>query len=384
MRTERCDRAVQALRAAERLCAWQTAPAHTGLQTPEEVPVRMTAPVIDVHTHLLPPQYLDLLRSRSEPPMIVDRGGTEFLVHLPVPSPGPPADGPGMPVTDAFWSPDTKIAFMDEAGIDVSVLSLGNPWLDFVTPDEAVSYAASLNAEFEQTAASSGGRFFALGVVPTAAGADASSSEVDRIAEQPHMRGIILSTRGFGSGLDDPAMDAVWAKVVEHELVVFTHPHYGIGNENYSGYGVSLLISLGFTFETTVMAARLALSGVFERFPSLSLMLSHAGGTLPFLASRLDASLSINPALRDLPEPSGTLKAAILDSVVYDGDSLRRVLEFGDHDRIVFGTDHPFMIAGADRLLAALDAAAGDNQELAAAIRGANAARLYRLGLPAA
>lgn len=339
----------------------------------------MGAPVIDVHTHLLPPRYLELLRSRSEPPMISSRDAGEFLVHLPVPSAGPPASGPGMPITENFWSPEAKLAFMAEAGIDISVLSLGNPWLDFVAAGEAVEYATALNEDFEHIAADSSGRFFALGVLPTAAGAGACAAEVDRIAAQPHMRGVILSTRGCGDGLDDAGMDLVWERLVAHDLVTFIHPHYGIGNENYAGYGVSLLIGLGFTFETTIAAARLVLSGALDRFPSLKLMLAHAGGAAPFLAARLDASLSINPALKDLSAPSDALRGVILDAVVYSHDALRLVLEFGEASRIVFGTDHPFLIAGADHLLATIDSAAGAGSDLAASVRGNNAAVLFRL-----
>ena len=339
----------------------------------------MGAPVIDVHTHLLPPRYLELLRSRSEPPMIAGREAGEFLVHLPLPFTGPPANAPGMPLTDNFWSPEAKLAFMAQAGIDISLLSLGNPWLDFVAEEEAVDCASALNDDFEQIAAESPGRFFTLGVLPAAAGPVACAAEVDRIAAHPHARGVILSTWGCGNGVDDVGMDVVWERLVAYDFVAFVHPHYGIGNENYAGYGVSLLIGLGFTFETTIAAARLVLGGALDRFPSPKLMLAHAGGTAPFLAARLDASLTMNPALSDLKAPSEALRGVILDAVVYSDDALRLVLEFGDPSRIVFGTDHPFLVAGADHLLATIDSAAGPGSELATAVRGGNAKALFRL-----
>ena len=246
----------------------------------------MGAPVIDVHTHLLPPRYLELLRSRSEPPMIAGREAGEFLVHLPLPFTGPPANAPGMPLTDNFWSPEAKLAFMAQAGIDISLLSLGNPWLDFVAEEEAVDCASALNDDFEQIAAESPGRFFTLGVLPAAAG-PVPAAEVDRIAAHPHAAGVILSA--CGNGVDDVGMDAggsgssprirtragSFSQRGDAVTVLGrcrygcgvgaarrirlrgvrrgrrSHPHYGIGNENYAGYGVSLLIGLGFTFETT-------------------------------------------------------------------------------------------------------------------------------------
>lgn len=169
--------------------------------------------------------------------------------------------------------------------------------------------------------------------------------------------------------MGDAGLDPVWERLAAHDFVAFIHPHYGIGNEHYA---VSLLIGLGFTFETTIAAARLVLGGALDRFPSLKLMLSHAGGATPFLGARLGASLSMNLALRGLPPPSDALRGAILDAVVYSDDALRLVL--------VFGTDHPFLIAGADHLLATIDSAAGAGSELAVAIRSANAAALFGLG----
>ena len=74
--------------------------------------------------------------------------------------------------------------------------------------------------------------------------------------------------------------------------MIFVHPHYGLGNEALGDYGHAMPLALGFPFETTASIARLILSGVFDRFPELRLMAAHAGGVLPYLASRLDACVA--------------------------------------------------------------------------------------------
>ena len=78
------------------------------------------------------------------------------------------------------------------------------------------------------------------------------------------------------------------AAASELDLTIFLHPHYGVGNEHFGGHGHSLFLALGFTFETTAAVARLILSGALDELPNLKLLLAHGGGTLPFLAGRLD------------------------------------------------------------------------------------------------
>jgi aminocarboxymuconate-semialdehyde decarboxylase len=79
---------------------------------------------------------------------------------------------------------------------------------------------------------------------------------VRQIANLPHLRGLIMGTRGVGKGLDDQALDPVWAAIEKAGLVVFLHPHYGVDarawGENDNGHVLPL--ALGFPFETTTVS----------------------------------------------------------------------------------------------------------------------------------
>ena len=174
---------------------------------------------------------MDLLRSRNVVPRIlpgVDAAGDERYVILP----GEDADistAAGRPVGSEFWDPARKLAFMDAHNIDISVLSLANPWLDFAAPDDAAALATTLNDDMQDLCSSTGaGRLYGFGVLPTPV-PTACAGELRRLMTLDRMRGVIFSARGFGAGLDDRALDGVWAAAEETEATVFIHPHYGLG-----------------------------------------------------------------------------------------------------------------------------------------------------------
>jgi predicted TIM-barrel fold metal-dependent hydrolase len=195
----------------------------------------------------------------------------------------------------------------------------------------------------ERICAESGGRLYGFGVLPMR-DPPGCVQELRRIAKLPHLRGVILGTSGLGNGLDDPALDQVWAEAEAQQAMIFIHPHYGLGNDAFAGTGHALFLALGFTFETTTAVARLILRGTFDRFPRLKLLVAHAGGTLPWLAGRLDSCVEterqVDFKLRE--KPSVYLKRLYYDAIAYHTPSLRGLIEFVGADRIMFGTDHPF------------------------------------------
>jgi len=348
----------------------------------------ITGKVIDLHSHLYPPRYMDMLRQRTEAPRVVQRDGKEFLAVLP----GKDDRGDvGRLIDESYWSPEAKIAFMDRSGIDVSVVSPPNPWLDFLPAERAVEMARLINQDLDEMASASRGRLFGLGALPTTADTTACVAELKGIATLPHLRGIILSTQGLGKGLDDPDLEPVWAVLAARDLTVFVHPHTGIGHEHYAGYGYVLYLALGFTFATTIEVAKMAVTGVLQRHPGLKLLLAHGGGAIPFLAGRIDACLSHDEELsaeQRALAPRAALRGLIYDAITYSAEALRLVVDFAGPDKVVFGTDHPFSIAEAATVLGTIDEVAESDvagpdpahkTRLRAQLRGDNAARLLSL-----
>ncbi len=144
-------------------------------------------------------------------------------------------------------------------------------------------------------------------------------------------------------GLDDPDFEPIWKAAADAGLFVFIHPHYGVGQNLFPDTGHAMMLALGFTFETSIAVALLILRGVLERHPGLKLLIAHAGGTLPYLASRLDSCVK-NDISKDfgLPAASHYLRQCWYDSIAYHGPALAALTAFADPARIMFGTDHPF------------------------------------------
>ncbi|KAI9834902.1 MAG: hypothetical protein M1838_005453 [Thelocarpon superellum] len=308
-------------------------------------------PVVDIHTHVYPPSYMRILESRSEVPyvrssrLIILPGEDELCKNG--------AAQPGRPVGPDYYDISKKLAFMDQHGIDVSVISLANPWLDFLPPTEAGPSARMINDEIEGLCARSDGRLFAFGALPLSASVETIVAEIQRLKRLKLTRGVIMGTSGLGRGLDDPALDPIWASLQAQEMLIFLHPHYGLPTEVFGPrageYGHVLPLALGFPLETTVAVARMLLSGVWDRFPELKVLLAHSGGTLPFLAGRLESCIQHDGHLKQEANFSQRrsvwdvlTKNIYLDAVIYSQVGLEAAVRASTADRVLFGTDHPF------------------------------------------
>ena len=242
--------------------------------------------------------------------------------------------------------------------ISISVLSLANPWLDFLPRTEAASWARKINDELESISVESKGRIYAFGTLPLPAPESAIIAEIKRIASPTcrHIRGIILGTSGLGKGLDDSAMDSIWAALEKYGLLVFIHPHYGLPSEVFGSRmpesGHVLPLSLGFPLETTIAFTRMYLVGIFDRFPGLRVLLAHAGGAVPALAGRVQSCVEhergyYNENGKRTGGPTRSIadvmkKNIYLDAVSYSETGVSGAVEMVGKERVLFGTDHPF------------------------------------------
>lgn len=366
----------------------------------------MVLPIVDVHTHVYPPSYLSLLRARTKVP---------YLLDLPAPSPPrliilPSDDDPslnpssrGRPIGPEYSSTVEKLKFMSIHKITTSVISLANPWLDFLPADEALSAAQYINQDLEAICSDSKGKLYAFGTLPISAAPEDVVAEIRRLDGLSHMRGVILGTSGRGNGLDDPALEPIWSALVETQLLTFLHPHYGLPNDVFGpraqDYGHVLPLSLGFPMETTIAFVRMWLCGVFDRHTKLKVLIAHAGGTVPFLAGRVESCVEHERRFRDGHGNQvkrrniwRTLKENIwLDAVAYSEIGLQAAVNTVGKDRVIFGTDHPFfppLEEGAKEWMSvqtnirAVEEALKGSNEAIASVLGRNAIELLNLNIP--
>lgn len=216
--------------------------------------------------------------------------------------------------------------------------------LDFLTGNEAASVAQELNDELQRMCEESNGRLFGFATLPVKNPVEAVK-EVHRLKSLSHIRGVILGTPGAGDGIDHENMRDVLAALEDQDQMIFLHPHYGIGNEQFHDTGHALFLALGFPFETTVAVSRLITSGTLDKLPKLKLLVAHAGATLPSLIGRLDSCVDHDAHLCDRlkQSPSDYMKQNMyFDAISYSTPGLKCLIETVGEDRIMFGTDNPF------------------------------------------
>lgn len=329
-------------------------------------------PVVDAHSHFLPPAVVDVLRSGEyEHAHVEERDGSGSWVVCD--------RGLQFPLTPLFHDVEAKLAWMDERGIDVSLTSVSAPlFLYELEPEEAVRVARLVNEAAAPLAAESGGRLVGVATVPLSV-PEAVPDELRRACGELGLKGVEIGTSLGETMLDDPVFDPFYATAAELGAPLFLHPYTAmLGLLQLSGFErYFLLNTVGNPLETHLAAARMILGGVFDRHPDLVVQLSHGGGALPYQLARLDRTYELREQVRERAgrKPSEYVGNFLFDTVLYDARPLEFLIDLVGPERVVFGTDHPFDIAD----VTGIELARRLGGDVAGAVLEANAARAYGL-----
>lgn len=321
--------------------------------------------VVDIHSHLYPRSYIELLKRRRSIPKIAGDGDDERFIIFP----DEDRPGGGRPMGRDYWDIQAKLDFMDEFDVACTVLSLGNPWMDPLDESESLVAARALNEEFARFPEETGGKIFGLGVFPSGDLHNAVTV-AEEVADSPTLVGIVTGPRICGRLFDDEGLEPVWELLEQRTVPLFVHPNYGVAMDDLAGTDHAFPVGIGFPFETTIAIARLVFAGVLRRHPGLAIVASHGGGTIPFLAGRLDAAWASDAsAKKRLPDPpSCSLARLYVDCLLYHQRAMRAAADLVGTDRMAFGSDHPFSVADPAANLRAIDTAfsGGDRENVLA------------------
>jgi aminocarboxymuconate-semialdehyde decarboxylase len=318
--------------------------------------------VIDVHTHFTPPFMAE--EAAREGGVFGVRTEDGQLVH---------PEGFRYPIFPNSQDVGEKLRGMDDAGIDIAVLSLIPPLFFYdQPPDEAIAFARRANDALAEMVDGSD-RLLAFAHLPLQAPAEAAA-ELDRTVTELGFVGAHIGTdAGRDRQLDSEELDPVYAAAERHDLALVLHPSYvGLkpGLEDY--YFTN---SIGNPLETTTTAARLIHSGTLDRFPALKLVLVHAGGYLPYQIGRFDHAYDVReePKISLERRPSEYLDRFYMDTITHADAQLDFLASLIGTERLVLGTDVPFDM-GDPRPLDLIRRTSVDEHEI-----GATAASLLRL-----
>ena len=321
--------------------------------------------IIDFHNHYFPPQYLDAIRTGGSAFRVTEDGEGNPVLHSP---------GDYNVLVPGHRDLAFRVRVLDEAGVDRQVLTFTCPGTSIEAPDRAVALSRIINDAFAADVRSWGGRFTALAHLPMNA-PDAAAEEATRAVTELGLPGVMLLSNASGVPLSDDRFLPVFEALDRVGAVVYIHPTYPVGVEVMEKY--MLMPMVGFLMDTTLAAASLVYAGVVERFPSITWVLAHLGGAVPYMAERFDRGFEAYPECRErcTVTPSEQLKAFYYDTVNFDTACLALAKGFAGADHLLAGSDYPHMIGSLSKMRASIDAMELTDEERSG-VRGGNAARI--------
>lgn len=306
---------------------------------------------IDTHHHMLPEFFFEATNEKAHPV-----GGLK-------PQP---------------WSPESSLAFMDEAEIDIAVTSISTPGIQledrFAARELARKcndFAAALVSKFPR-------RFGALGSVPMP-DIDDAIEEIIYALDVLKLDGVVLFTNSQGIYLGDKRMKPLFRELQQRKATVFVHPN---ASPDPVAHALGLTDNLiDFPGDTTRAIAQLHYGGTFAETPDVKYVFSHAGGTTPYLAGRF----GIVDEMKVMGDSSATgttaetFRRLYWDTALAWSDPVLNTLRFiAGMDKVVFGTDFPYIrtdlaIKGKGRIKANPDLSAEEKK----LVFGDNALELF-------
>ena len=268
---------------------------------------------IDIFTHITPPGYAAALEKIAPvPPMLSDL--------------------------------DKRFKAMDQLGEILQILTLGQPPIEKLPdPIKAVDLAKIANDGMAEMVTRYPDRFAGATAALPMNNMDAAIRELDRAIKDLNLKGIQIFTSVNGKPLDSPEFMPLYEKMSQYDLPIWIHP---LSHENQTYYPGerepmnNLDPIIGWPHATSMAMMRIAGSGVLERFPNLKFITHHAGGTVPYLAKRIERSpYEFKTLSRPIIE---SLRLFYFDTAVQGNTAnLTCANAFCGADHQLFGTDFP-------------------------------------------
>lgn len=310
----------------------------------------------DIHAHCWPTEYLSLLE-REQPDMV--------------------AAARALGASDSPEDLARRIDEISRAGIERQVLSVGAQAPTLSDSAQAAEAAKVANERFADLAASSNGRLRAFVTVPLPHVSEAVA-EVRRWIGNAAFVGVAVTSSVDGLRLSDPHFEPFLAELERLSTVAFVHP---AGSCHFRPPGAGDLVwAVGAPIEDTLVAAELIATATPLRYPHIRFVVPHLGGAVPMLTARFDHQITVATGPTSLgpgPRPSEVARRLWYDTVDHGhAPALRAAVDSLGADRLLLGTDYPYL--KGDELVECVGhvARAGLRPEETRAILDENADRL--------
>ena len=320
---------------------------------------------IDVHSHFMSQHIATALERRSNFPYSRLVDGT-WHFHC--------CQNLVVPMMPALYDIPTKIAHMDEAGIDVSILSLAIPGPDRVGGALADDLARLSNDLLAEIIAAAPERFWGYATLGFG-DPDETLKELERCIQTLGFRGLQLYSNINNQPLDRMEFRPVFARMAEFGLPIFIHPTVPM-NQNHLMDLVPVPV-LSLIMDNTLAAMRLALAGVLTDYAKAPVIIPHVGAAVPYLVGRLNGMLPDFGGEEVERDPGKALRSLYMDTVAYEPEPLAWCCSMMGADHLLLGSDYPY--SDWRKPLELVDALDCSNEERELILHG-NAERLFRCG----
>jgi 6-methylsalicylate decarboxylase len=276
--------------------------------------------LIDTHHHFYPPGYQKLW---------LDYEDQRKIPHFPA---------------QVAWSKAKAIEDMDKAGIRTAMLSVASTpgvWFD-LGPEKAGELARQCNDFAADMMRDNPGRF-GLFATLSMLDIDKTLKEIEYVFDTLKADGVGLQSNYGDKWLGNAAYKPVFDELNRRKAVVYVHPLVASCCAQLSIGTFPAVIEV--PHDTTRTVTSLLLSGGFARWRDISWLFSHAGGTIPMMAGRIDAFYGARPNLKDFA-PDGILGE--LRRLNYDtanatsAPAIAALLKLVPPSKVTYGTDYPY------------------------------------------
>jgi uncharacterized protein len=244
-----------------------------------------------------------------------------------------------------------RIAAMDDAGMDVQVLSLTAPGVQSLEPAQAAALQTVTNDGLAEAVRRRPDRFQGVATLATP-DPQAAARELDRAVTRLGLNGAMLFGRTRERNLDHRDNWPIFEAAAALRAPLYIHPQSpvpAVREALYGGFGEAAdaafaTFGLGWHYETGVQILRMTLAGVFDQFPDLQLITGHWGEVVMFYLERID---NMGRAVKLARKPSDYFRDHVMvtPSGMWSPRYLRWALEVLGPERILFSSDYPYRMA---------------------------------------
>lgn len=239
---------------------------------------------------------------------------------------------------------EMRIREMDEAGIDVQILSLVQPGVQIFDAGASVALAREANDALNETILSNPDRFAGFAAIPTP-DPTAAADELERTVTRYGFKGAMVCGLTNGRFLDEKPFWCIFERAQALDVPIFLHPaipHESVIEAYFEDHPVLFGAAWGFAMETSTHAARLILSGVFDAYPNLKVILGHFGEGLPFFSWRSDKVIGQRAELKDRFKDYVQRNFYFATSADFSYPAMMCCLHEVGADRVMFAVDWPY------------------------------------------